>query len=193
MTTTQAPTDPWLIPGTEKGDMDRKFSVLFPIDMERKEVALVLKNRPKWQAGMLNGAGGHQKIGESPFGCANREGAQELGLVLPGNGEWDQGQWQLFHYERHRSGNCLYFYTAAVPRLRQQVKTLTDEKVEVVSIPRFLRSLGSRYQGDEDSDDDLFGMETIGTEGSDYVYNLSYLIPMAYSWLKWPQHRYLEG
>ncbi len=50
------------------------------------DVLLIRKARPKWQAGYLNGIGGHIEPGESPVEAMARECLEETGLVV---GEWD--------------------------------------------------------------------------------------------------------
>lgn len=168
------------IDSTEPGDIQNKFSVGFAIDINRMQVALIRKNRPKWQRGQLNGVGGHQKVNESPVGCMRREALEEIGLDLP-----ESGQWQQFHYERHTSGNCLSFFVAQVDDLATKVKTMTDEMVEIVDIRAMLLSSSLVYASD--------GIDHLGRPGSNYVYNLGYLIPMAVTWLLNPEHQYLEG
>jgi len=163
-------------------DYPNRAVTCFPIDLGAYEVALLLKNRgPAFNVGKYNGAGGRQKIGESPVGAARREALEELGLDLP-----ESGQWQQFHQE-HRWDNDmhLYFYTASVPGLRNKIKRgLTDEEVEVFRIEDLLQE----FAGFNTLRNSLEGK--LGGPGSKYVYNLGYLIPMALTWLYNPQHQY---
>jgi 8-oxo-dGTP pyrophosphatase MutT (NUDIX family) len=39
----------------------------FVFNRDFSEVALILRNRPKWQAGHYNGIGGHIEDGENPY------------------------------------------------------------------------------------------------------------------------------
>lgn len=48
-------------------------------------VALILKNKPAWQAGRLNGIGGKVEFGESPILAMQRECREELSLDIS---EW---------------------------------------------------------------------------------------------------------
>jgi len=164
-------------------DIENRFSVGYAIDLTNMEVALIRKNRgPSFNVGKFNGVGGHIKVGESPVGGIRREAAEEMGIWLPG-----PGQWQLFHQERRtavREGTTLYFYCASVPGLRGLVRTMTDEEVVIVNIWDFLEILA------KPGPDGLF---ELGTENSNFVYNLGYLLPMAVTWLQNPQHAYTEG
>lgn len=47
---------------------------------EGDRVALVVKNRPAWQAGRMNGIGGHVEEGESPEQAMVREFFEETGV-----------------------------------------------------------------------------------------------------------------
>jgi 8-oxo-dGTP diphosphatase len=60
-----------------------KYSVGFAFTADRQFVALIEKMRPKWQAGKLNGIGGHVEHDE-PFAQAQqREFWEETGVVIP--------------------------------------------------------------------------------------------------------------
>lgn len=45
-----------------------------------RKVLLLRKNRPKWQAGKLNGLGGHIEDNESPWSAMQREFQEETGF-----------------------------------------------------------------------------------------------------------------
>lgn len=80
-------------------------------------VALIKKNRPDWQTGLLNGIGGHIEDGENPLGAMTREFKEEAGIVA---------QWQYF---------CtMVFDNALIYCFKsfgsQEIKTMTDEKVD---------------------------------------------------------------
>jgi len=61
----------------EKGD----YVLGFAFNESATEVALILRNRPHWQAGHLNGIGGHIEPGETPFSAMIREFNEEAGLL----------------------------------------------------------------------------------------------------------------
>lgn len=54
---------------------------LFSTDLKR--VALVTKNRPQWQAGLLNGIGGKIEPGETNITAMVREFNEEAGVLIP--------------------------------------------------------------------------------------------------------------
>ncbi len=49
---------------------------------ENDKILLIKKNRPAWQAGKLNGIGGHIEVGETPNEAMVREFAEEAGLKI---------------------------------------------------------------------------------------------------------------
>ena len=60
----------------------------FLIDREARQIALIRKNRPEWQAGQLNGIGGHIEPGEVPREAMRREFMEETGF--------DSSLWEHF-------------------------------------------------------------------------------------------------
>lgn len=52
----------------------------FLISSDRTKVALIKKNRPDWQAGKLNGIGGHIEGVEMPESAMTREFEEETGV-----------------------------------------------------------------------------------------------------------------
>lgn len=91
-------------------------------------VTLILKQRPEWQRGLLNGVGGHVEPGESPEQAMAREFEEEAGvvcarwekfLVLKGtNGD---GEDYMIHFFRafHEGNSAAYF----------AIKAQTDEQI----------------------------------------------------------------
>ena len=65
-----------------------------------REVLLVQKNRPEWQAGNWNGVGGRAEPGETVDDCMRREFREETGLTT---------DWQEFAVERGL-GYSVHFY-----------------------------------------------------------------------------------
>lgn len=99
-----------------------EYSVGFAFD-DCGHVALIKKNRPKWQKGKFNGIGGHVEEGETPSECMVREFREECGLVTTSE------QWR--HYAMLVSER----YEVAVFVARDidlhDVKTMTDEEIVV--------------------------------------------------------------
>ena len=93
----------------------------FLFSEDRAKVALIRKKRPKWQAGRLNGIGGHVEPGESPPQAMVREFAEETGLQIT--------TWELFA-TRTGPGFTVRCYVA-FSRFLDTVKTTTDEDVEI--------------------------------------------------------------
>lgn len=55
----------------------KRYVVGFLFTSDESEVVLLRKNRPAWQAGKLNGMGGHVEPGESYAAAMDREAAEE--------------------------------------------------------------------------------------------------------------------
>lgn len=52
--------------------MKTYYTLGFLFDYGQLNVALIRKTKPKWQAGLLNGIGGHVEENETPATCINR-------------------------------------------------------------------------------------------------------------------------
>lgn len=95
----------------------------FLIDPNERTVALVRKNKPRWQAGRLNGVGGKIELGESSLQTMRREFFEETGAYIS-DWEWFatvQGEWGIVYF--HRA-----FGTT------DHVRTVEDEVIEVHSL-----------------------------------------------------------
>jgi len=57
-----------------------RYVVGFMFDPTFQRVALIRKNKPQWQAGLLNGIGGKIELGEEPAHAMRREFIEEAGL-----------------------------------------------------------------------------------------------------------------
>lgn len=93
----------------------------FMFDGDR--VALVVKNRPAWQAGKMNGVGGHIELGETPEQAMYREFVEETGY-----------KWKVYwHKFAVLSGEHFRVYFFWSEGSHDILKSPTDEKI--VSIP----------------------------------------------------------
>lgn len=60
-----------------------KYVLGFMFSEDMESIALILKNRPKWQAGLLNGIGGKVEPNESYMQAMEREFTEETGSNIP--------------------------------------------------------------------------------------------------------------
>ena len=67
-----------------------RYVVGFMFSADFEWVALIRKQKPLWQAGLLNGIGGKVEPGEEPFGAMTREFEEEAGL------ETERSLWTSF-------------------------------------------------------------------------------------------------
>jgi 8-oxo-dGTP diphosphatase len=95
--------------------------LLFDDNAER--VALVLKNRPAWQAGNFNAIGGKIEFGEGPSDAMVREFAEEAGVELAWN-----FQFVLTRPEEYE----VYFFAAWNTDALENVTSLEDEEVFIL-------------------------------------------------------------
>lgn len=94
-------------------------------------VALIEKNRPAWQAGKLNGVGGHiEDFDASPVAAMRREFEEETGVRIE---VWDHFATMEF------PGAIIHFYRSRVlDEVLDELETRTDETVRVVHLKRVL-------------------------------------------------------
>lgn len=104
------------------GDVVR-YVVGFALD-HRDRVALIRKKRPEWQAGLLNGIGGHVEPGESPLAAMRREFREETGCDVPRG--WDLVASMTF------PGAVIDFYRVRLGTVvLDGLRTTTDEPVSL--------------------------------------------------------------
>lgn len=60
-----------------------KATIGFIFTPDYSQVLLITKNRPSWQAGLVNGLGGKCEVGENTVACVSREIYEEAGLDIP--------------------------------------------------------------------------------------------------------------
>lgn len=88
-------------------------------------VALIRKRRPSWQAGKLNGIGGHREPREEGLAAMEREFFKETGVRIPAS-MWETRGTMQFPKRWH-----VMVYSVVDPRI-EQVRTQTDEEVVLV-------------------------------------------------------------
>lgn len=107
------------------------YVVGFALDPAADMALLIRKNRPAWQAGLLNGIGGHVEPGENNEQAMVREFQEETGVLL--------GIWRPM-LRMEFPGAYIAFYRAHVRNLdRLGACTLTDEPVESHEITALLQ------------------------------------------------------
>lgn len=101
--------------------MGQKYVVGFAFDENRSFVALIRKNRPKWQEGRLNGIGGKVENGETYAEAMVREFEEEAGYQ---HENWTEA-FDLIGPDWH----VMVYYADGVPV--DDLESKTDEIVEV--------------------------------------------------------------
>jgi 8-oxo-dGTP diphosphatase len=112
----------------EQGTQYTRYVAGFLFDPTLDSVVLIEKNHPPWQAGRLNGIGGHIETDETSLDAMRREFREEAGL--------DIKKWELFATLCCK-GYEVDFYRAESSDL-QQVNNPTDEPVKVYLLEKIL-------------------------------------------------------
>lgn len=106
------------------------YVVGFLVDPSTDHVALIRKGRPEWQAGKLNGVGGHIEPGESPAAAMVREFGEETGAMV---GRWVPMLTMPF------PGAVITFYRCHMPWMQwPDLQQMTDEPLEVWRIGQLI-------------------------------------------------------
>jgi 8-oxo-dGTP pyrophosphatase MutT (NUDIX family) len=109
-----------------------EYTAGFMFSEDHKRVALIVKNRPEWQAGLANGIGGHLKPNESPFngmvrefeeetGCLHKDWSPFISLVVIGQGG-------------EKDGAIVHFFQTTGDLTK--LKTVTDEGIVTCQVDR---------------------------------------------------------
>lgn len=99
------------------------YVVGFLYNEARDSVALIKKNKPEWQKGLLNGIGGKIEIGEWALDAMKREFNEEAGMIID--------NWELFC--RMEFNEALVFCYSATGDLTK-IKQMTDEVIELHTV-----------------------------------------------------------
>ncbi|MEP7066081.1 MAG: NUDIX domain-containing protein [Gemmatimonadota bacterium] len=98
------------------------LALLFSADL--RQVVLMRRTRPEWQAGRVNALGGRIMDGESPFAAAQREAREECGVDEAG---WVEVLvWEDAEYELH--------VMRAVSDRARDARTLEDQEVYLADV-----------------------------------------------------------
>lgn len=103
-------------------DWRKHYVAGFAFDPSGDRVVLIEKSRPTWQAGLLNGVGGHVERGETPTQAMRREFREEAGL--------DVDRWEVL-LSLEGDGWIVHFFRAIGVDV-DSARTTTDERTWVV-------------------------------------------------------------
>jgi 8-oxo-dGTP diphosphatase len=95
-------------------------------------VVLICKNRPAWQAGRINGVGGHVEPGEDAKRAMEREFCEETGAIAA----WIEFA-ILSGIDHEQRPYVVHFFSGRLFPGNEQVKSTTDEQV-ILCDPRAL-------------------------------------------------------
>lgn len=107
------------------------FVLGFAFSRDRQQVLLISKKRPAWQAGFLNGIGGHIEPGETPLAAMYREGREEANLQKVGLIQGDKG-WEHAMTFTCKGGTVFVFRSFLPDVVFRMARTMTDETVTAV-------------------------------------------------------------
>jgi 8-oxo-dGTP diphosphatase len=91
---------------------------------DRREVVLMRRTRPAWQAGHVNALGGRLRLGESAAEAARREVREECGVDVA---EWKEVLvWEDAEYRMH--------VVRAVSERAREARTMEDQQVFLADV-----------------------------------------------------------
>ncbi len=96
----------------------------FMFSEDKKKVALIKKNKPSWQKGLLNGIGGKIEKDETPQMAIVREFEEETGVKTK------ISDWKLFVIINKDLEYKLYFFVAINNKIFD-IKTMEEEEVGI--------------------------------------------------------------
>lgn len=103
----------------------REYVLGFFFSEDKKNVALIRKTKPIWQAGLLNGIGGKVEDGEVPYQTMVREFKEET--------DFEFTNWKFFAIMKNSQFNVYCYVGYGDPF---KLKTTTEEVVTVVPVDK---------------------------------------------------------
>lgn len=113
------------------------YAMGFCFSSDRKSVVLIVKTKPKWQAGRLNGVGGKLEPGEHPSVAMAREFLEEAGV------ETDPKEWKHFatisgvDWQKDLSGQTkaiVFCYELVNDSYFNAARTCEEEKIMKINV-----------------------------------------------------------
>jgi len=109
----------------EANDIANSYVLGFLFDEDESQVVLIEKQKPKWQAGRLNGVGGKIKEGETYLEAMIREFEEETGVRHEG--------WTQFATMSSPNFNVACFKATSDDAI-SKVETKTEERIDVYPV-----------------------------------------------------------
>ncbi len=103
-----------------------RYVLGFLFNATKDRAWLIIKKRPSWQAGRLNGIGGHIENGETPEAAMVREFREETGVLIP---VWEHAV--LLYCPRVE---MFVFRSFVEANIFSRVKKTTDEQPQCLPI-----------------------------------------------------------
>ncbi len=102
----------------------QNYCLGFVFNPTKTQVALILKNKPDWQAGKYNGLGGKIETDEEPHDAMYREFKEEAGVEIH---EWVQfGRLTGYDYR-------IFLFTAIIQEMAT-LRATTDEMIRIAEV-----------------------------------------------------------
>jgi 8-oxo-dGTP diphosphatase len=105
-----------------------EYSLGFLFSKDYRTVALIKKNKPDWQKGLLNGIGGKKEVSETLLECMVREFKEETGFLFT---NWE-------HFLDIGNDTFLVSCFKGICDNLRELESTTDEKIQVENVSLML-------------------------------------------------------
>jgi 8-oxo-dGTP pyrophosphatase MutT (NUDIX family) len=106
----------------------KAFVIGFAFNEAKTEVVLISKNRPEWQAGLLNAVGGKIEDNDTPEYAMQREFHEETGVVIA------QHRWTQQAIMNFDSSDVYVLSATLSDSEMSSVDSVTDEQVDIYDV-----------------------------------------------------------